>query len=221
MRSPFTSLAVMCALISCVTSMQAECDRNPAQDAGERMGRAFVKMARALGEAFVRAKDCEVNCNASDPAHSSNSICAAEHEIEAALDDVESASESGCLKEGASYEATSSYHMFRVLQDGLSLPEAVGRWNVLERIYWLCETKTLLADAADSACRGEVEKGCLRLLSTDDDPTNRLRALEILSGGYATVNSLAPLENLVRTTLDERQRKLAEQVLSRLRSGEE
>ena len=74
-------------------------------------------------------------------------------------------------------------------------------------------------DAADKPCESEVETACLSILNADQDQLNRRLALEILSKGYATVQSAATLERILHSTEDPTEKALSAQALKVLESS--
>ncbi len=136
------------------------------------------------------------------------------------VDRIQKEFEQGCMPDEVPYKETFAYYMFQDLATGLSSGSSAERWNNLERIYWLCEVKTLLPDVADEPCKGEVEKACLTVLSKDKDVLNRRHALEILANGYATPESIWVLQEAAVRANDADEKELALKILHAVKSKE-
>jgi hypothetical protein len=190
-----------------------------AEELGKALGRVFVRQAKALSKAGMRASDCQVKCDGDSDKKAIAEVCATEEAIAAVGERIDDAYERGLLPDRCAYEDTHSFYMFRVLQDALSTNDPLLRWNTLERIHWLCDYKTLLADAADKPCEHEVEEACLKILNTDHDSVNRRLALNILSSGYATVQSAGVLEAILHSTDDPTEKDLSAKALHLLESS--
>jgi hypothetical protein len=215
-----STVAVICLLLlgAAANGMTTAKD-SQAEDLGKALGRAFVREARALSKAGMRARDCQVKCESEADRKALVEVCAAEEAITDVGERIDDASQRGLLPERSVYEDTHSFYMFRVLQDALATNDPLVRWNTLERIRWLCDYKTLLADAADKPCEREAEDACLKILNTDHDPENRRLALEILSSGYATVQSASVLETILHSTDDSTEKELSAKALRLLESS--
>jgi hypothetical protein len=196
----------------------AGCKNRSAEKIGSDLARLFLGQAEAFADLNVRAKDCSLDKSAVVPEKQAKRLGSLDDEIDAAVERMNEAMDEGCLADKGPYNGSLGFHLFRGLAEGLSSENALVRWNVLERIHWLCEGRELLPDSADPACKSEVEAAALKVLTDDQDATNRRRALEILANNYATPRAELALEKIATATQDEAEKSLATLALQHLRT---
>ncbi len=181
---------------------------------GETLAVAFVHQSEALAKVNLRAKDCRPGPSVDK--HTQEWLSSFDKEIDTAAEKIDDASQKECVADDQAYELTHAFFLFRALQQALSSENALVRWNVLERIRWLCENRDLLPDVADQVCDREVEDAALKLLSMDKDRQNRTHALEILGEGYASSKAEPLLRAILASGNDSHEKDLAKLALDRV-----
>jgi len=207
----------LCMQVTSSDSM-AGCRSRTAERIGGDLARVFRRQAEAFADLNVRAKDCALDQSAAVPQEQVKKLAALDDDVDAAIEAMNEAIDEGCVSDQGPYEGSPGFHLFRVLAGGLASENALVRWNVLERIHWLCEGRELLPDSASPACKSEVEAAALGILVDDCDPANRRRALEILANNYATADAERALEEIAATAKNDAEKSLAQLALSHLRA---
>jgi len=176
----------------------AGCKGLSAEGVGTRLGTAVLEIARA----FVRAgtwnnPDCH-----SPESREARDLCSLSSELENAVERINKAVDRGCIDEAGEYARSADVHAFSVLKTALSSSDSRLRWQVLMRMYLLCEDASMLTEAGAKGCGQEVEGGALDVLREDREPFNRHLALEILGSRLVTERSRESLQAVVRTQQD-------------------
>jgi len=214
-RPAIMSVVIVCLWCSSLVSTEPHCPADISKRIGREVGKAFLAQASMLGNHHVRSVECDIECDEEDNSRLMRSVCASEIRI---VDSLAKADEHGCMSDNVPYEMSYGYYVYRMLGHGLTSRNALTRWNVLERIVWLCEGGDVLSESANTMCRSEIESACLDVLSHDDDRSNREHALEILRRGYASARSRQMLNVMLDSVTEPNEHSIVIEILSKLPS---
>lgn len=192
------------------------CKHQSAKKLGTSMGETLLRECQLFAQARGREW---VDCSDSPEGEEMERLCAPSRQLETIADSIDAAIDAGCIKDDAPYENTPEHYTFGVLLEALSPSDPTVRWHILARIHSMCDDPSILTTTGAVACKVDVEKACIKILAICEDPQNRRRALEILSGGYATASSVPILRRILVNSPDGAERSLAIQAMQRAAPG--